>query len=419
VTDTPQPNRLFNRNFILLWQGQLVSKLGSQAHSVALMLWVKHATGSATIMGSIVMAASLPAVVIAPFAGAIADRSSRRGIIIISDLLAGLAVLSLAALMFWSPDATTATLVWMFVVAVILSLTMVFFGTAGGAAIPDLVPPERLSAANSMNRLSDQLAGFLGQGAGGVLFRILGAPLLFLFDAVSYLYAAASSCFMRIPEPSRDHAASRPHGWRRLKTDIAEGFQFIWTHPGLRSMFIFAAILNFFFSPISVLLPFFVEDTLHASSDWYGYLIAALGVGSACGYGIAAAFRGPAVWRARLTLAGMVLLSSCILALGLVSTIGWATAVIAALGIFLGFVNVTTITLIQKAVPTEIRGRVFGLLTTLMGGLVPIAQGLTGVVADAVDQNTPAILIFCGGATMIWSLALIGSRSFREFLTAH
>jgi len=417
VTDTSQPNRLFNRNFVLLWQGQLVSKLGSQAHGVALMLWVKHATDSATIMGTIVMAASLPAVLVAPFAGVLADRVQRRGIIVASDLIAGLAVLSLASLMFLAPEATTATMVWMFAVSVLLSLTMVFFGTAGGAAIPDLVPSERLSAANSMNRLSDQLAGLLGQGAGGVLFRVLGAPHLFLFDSFSYLYAAASSMFIRIPEVTRSIQTLQPSGWQRLKADIAEGFQFIWSHPGLRSLFVFAAVLNFFFSPITVLLPFYVEDTLQASPDWFGYLMAALGVGSAGGYGIAAWLKGPAIWRARFTVVGMVLLSACILALGLVTTIAGAMILIVALGVFLGFVNVTIVTLIQKAVPTEIRGRVFGLLTTLMGGLVPISQGLTGVVADAVNQDSPAIFVGCGAITIAWSLLLLLNRDFRAFLS--
>lgn len=418
MTDIQPPSRLFNRNFILLWQGQLVSKLGSQAHGVALMLWVKHATDSATIMGAIVMAASLPAVLVAPFAGVLADRASRRGIIVASDLIAGLAVLSLAGLMFWAPEATTVTLIWMFVVSAALSLTMVFFGTAGGAAIPDLVPSERLPAANSMNRLADQLAGFLGQGAGGVLFRVLGAPLLFLFDSFSYLYAAVSSMFIRIPKVTRDTSTRQTDGWQRMKADISEGFQFIWSHPGLRSLFAFAAVLNFFFSPITVLLPFYVEDTLQASPDWFGYLIAALGVGSACGYGIAAWLKGPAARRARFTLIGMLLLPIMILGLGLVANVVWATAVIIALGICLGFVNVTIVTLIQRAVPTEIRGRVFGLLTTLMGGLVPISQGLTGVVADAVNQNSPAIFLWCGAITITWSILLTLNRDFRAFLSA-
>ena len=106
-----KPTKLFNRHFVLLWQGQFVSSMGSQAFSIAMMFWIKHATESATLMGLIMMVSQIPAVLLGPLGGSFADRHSRRSIIIWCDLLRGLLVLSLAAVMFLDPGATDLILV--------------------------------------------------------------------------------------------------------------------------------------------------------------------------------------------------------------------------------------------------------------------------------------------------------------------
>jgi DHA3 family macrolide efflux protein-like MFS transporter len=113
-----QPTKLLNRNFFLLWQGQFISRLGSQVVAVALVFWIKHATGSAALMGPIQMASSLPAVILAPIGGAFADRYSRRKIIVLSDALRGVAMLSLVSLMFVAPGATDTILLWLLAVSI-------------------------------------------------------------------------------------------------------------------------------------------------------------------------------------------------------------------------------------------------------------------------------------------------------------
>jgi DHA3 family macrolide efflux protein-like MFS transporter len=183
--------KLFNRNFFLLWQGQFVSQIGSQAFAIAMMFWIKHQTGSASLMGLLMMVSMLPAVILGPIAGTVADHFSRRKIIILSDILRGIPVLILALMIFFVPISPGVIIVLLFFVTLVLGILSSFFRPAISAAIPDIVPKEKISAANSLNQSSGQISLCVGQALGGYLFVVLGAPLLFLIDGITYLF----SCF--------------------------------------------------------------------------------------------------------------------------------------------------------------------------------------------------------------------------------
>lgn len=410
------PTRLFNRNFLLLWQGQLISRIGNEAHYVALAFWVKHATGSATLMGAFMMAATIPRVILGPFAGAFTDRHSRRGIIIVADIICGLSVVSLAALLFILPDATDLILWWMFIVTALVATVSSFFGPAFSAAIPDIVPKEKLAAANSANAASNQISSFIGLGAGGVLYRIIGAPLLFLFDGLSYIAGALFSSFATIPQTLPDRKITARESLRQVRIDVVDGFKYVWKQPGMRSLFLFAAALNFFFTPLAVLLPFFVEDTLHSTSDWLGYMMAGMGVGSLIGYGLAGWVKFGSRMRSRTMVVSIIAMSALVGVTGLAQNPVQGTIILFFLGILNGYININIATILQSTTQSEIRGRVFGFLITLSSGLTPIAMGLSGIVADLVNQNIPAIFIGCGLCATAISLAVSLSKAFRDYL---
>jgi len=106
--------KLLNKNFVLLWQGQFVSMLGNQAYAIAMMFWIKHETGSAALVGMIMMASAIPGVLLGPLGGTYSDRHSRKKIIVWCDILSGLAVLTLAFLLFTTPDETDFLIVVLF-----------------------------------------------------------------------------------------------------------------------------------------------------------------------------------------------------------------------------------------------------------------------------------------------------------------
>ncbi len=411
-----EPTKLFNRNYLLLFQGQLVSRLGSQVYAIAMVLWIKDATGSATLMGLLMMVSAIPGVLLSPMGGAIADRFSRRMILVISDLSRGLAMLIVAALIYTMADSVNLLLGTLFVVAILTGTVTAFFRPAIAAAIPDLVPKDRVVTANSLGQLSLQLSVFFGQGLGGTLFRLLGAPFLFLINGVSFLYASLSESLIKMPEVAPKEELSVKEHWQAFVLDLKEGFRYAWNRPGLRELVFISAVINFFTIPAIVLLPFFVEDTLGVRVDWYGFILVSFGLGGLLGYLFAGIVRLPGRPRMYLMLTFMVGQSLLYGVLGFMPRPIFVVILAIIAGFMGGYITVNITTVLQLSTPSEIRGRVFGLLGMVAGGLTPIAMGLSGIIADALDQNIPLIYAVSGGIMVLLSILVALLPQARELL---
>ena len=274
---------LFNKNFVLLFQGQFISQLGSFVYFVAIVFWIKHATDSATIVGLIAMLATIPGVLLGPFGGTFADHFSRKKIIVIGDIINGLTISSIAALMFFSPESTDLIITLLFIEAVINGTVMSVFRPAIAAAVPDIVPEKSVDAANGMLQSSMQIAMLIGQTIGGVVYQILGAPVVMLIDGVTYLFSAVSESFITIPQKKREAEESWGVAFQKFKSDTWEGVRHVQRAEGLKGLFLVIALINFFTAPFGVLLPFFVEDTLGSTPAWFGYIIGGMAVGSIIG----------------------------------------------------------------------------------------------------------------------------------------
>jgi MFS family permease len=175
-------------------------------------------------------------------------------------------------------------------------------------------------------------------------------------------------------------------------------------------------LLNFFGMPFFVLFPFYVEDVLRASTDWYGFLLAAFGIGALAGYTLAGTIPLSGRMRSRAMIVSLILMSGGFGGLGAVDVPIISIAIVLASGLLNGFFNINVITILQMTTPSELRGRVFGLLSTFAMGLAPIGLGLSGIVADLTNQNIPLIFMACGGILAALSILASMSREFRNFL---
>ncbi|MEJ2185905.1 MAG: MFS transporter [Gemmatimonadota bacterium] len=410
--------RLFNRDFVLLWQGQLVSQIGNQAHMIALMFWILGATRSASLMGLLGMSAALPGVLLAPLGGAIADRHSRKGIIVAADLVRGVAVLVLATLLFTHGSETRLIVAALFVTAVVIGIMGAVFRPAVGAAIPDLVPSTHVQAANSLTQLSAQSSQFVGQAIGGVLFRALGAPVLFLADGISYVLSAGSEMFIRIPQRLPEARPGLKAVARGYLADTGEGLRWIWQRTGMRTFILTSTVINFLFMPIAVLLPFYVTDVLGKGAAWYGFLLAALSLGSIVGLLLTGSIRLAGRGRAR-SLGGALLLTALSMGgLGLVRSSAVALVLMFVAGLMAAVINVTVLTLLQLATPQALRGRVMGLVMALAGAATPLGLAVGGVVGDLTDKAIPTIYVGVGAAAAATAAVAFLVPAFREFLAS-
>ena len=143
-----------------------------------------------------------------------------------------------------------------------LGVLQAFFLPASTAAIPDLVPKDKVTAANSFDQGSLQLSNLVGHSLGGVLYRFLGPPALFLIDGITYLLSALSESFIRLP-PAERSAEDGTSSWYSYRRDLLDGLHYVWQHRGMRDFLILAALVNFFAMPLLVLMPFLVSDQLN------------------------------------------------------------------------------------------------------------------------------------------------------------
>ncbi|MFZ5515908.1 MAG: MFS transporter [Candidatus Zhuqueibacterota bacterium] len=413
-----KPTKLWNRNYLLLWQGQAVSKIGSQLYLIAIVLWLKHATESGTLMGLMPALSGVILVLLGPIAGTFADRYSRRKIIILTDLLSGIAVIALAVLVFLHGGNTELVVLGIFIISIIMAILSSFFSPAIEASIPDIVPKAQLRGANTLSQLSNQIAMLIGQGLGGTFFIILGGPLIFLINGMSFLFSGVSTMFVSIPQSLPE---STTGGWkkqfREFKANTMEGFHYIWQKSGLRELFSVSAVLNFFTMPVIILLPFLVEDHLKVNVAWYGTLMAVYAVGSLLGYTFGSIRKSNGRERRTFIITFLILEATAYAVMGVVSSLVMAMILATFAGFAGGFITLNITTLLQITTPGNIRGRVFGALGTLVASIAPLGMALGGFAFDLLDKNVTAIYVTCGSVMAALSIMISFNKKFREYIS--
>jgi len=409
-----------NSQFLLLWQGQVVSQIGTHLFEIAMILWIKDTTNLASLMGLIMMASTLPVALLGPIGGTFADMFPRQKILVVADLVSGLSVLGLGSALMLNLFGTTVTVGLIFLVSILLGICASFFNPTVSALLPELVPEKNLRSTNSLYQFSTRSSVFIGHAAGGWLFSIFGAPLLFLINGLSFLFSAGSEAYIKSQNPRPKNIK---FSLKQFKTDFKVGYQYVWQNHGLRNFLLILGIYHFFISPLAILLPFYVTETLKIGKAWIGFLLAGFGAGTLLGFVIAGAVSLSGKARCLLILGNFMLFSLGFMLTGITHNPWVSLTCMLLVGTIIGIVVVNLYTIMQQTAPDELRGRVFGFLNTLTGVTIPFGLGVFGILLDLLSRfwgqphlNAPTIFITNGACLLILTLAIYKNQDFRTLL---
>jgi len=356
------------------------ANLGDGLMLIGLPLVVVQVTREPVLVAGISTAFSLPWLLLALQAGALADRRSRRALLVHAAAwrAAVLGVAGLAAALGELPLAA------LYLVVLLLGSGEVLFDTTSHSLVPDLVPGEHLARANGwLIGAQTVMNNFVGAPLAGVLAGALGASMV-LGPAALYLVAAL--LLVGLPEAYRP--PERPPA--RMRADIAEGLRALWKDPTLRSLALLGAALNLASAGYFAVLVLFVVgpgSAMGLSEVGYGVLAAVLAAGSVAGSLLASrleAWLGPR----RAALGGVALTSATML----VPVVTTSVVAIGAMALLLGFssvlVSVVIVSSRQRIVPAALLGRVNASFRLLVMGAMPVGAALGGVLATASSLRT-------------------------------
>src|SRR6266540_2535728 len=384
MADIQMLRPLRHRDFGLLWAGMSISIVGDGAYQVALAWQVYLLSDTPTALSIVGAAATLPNLLFVLFAGILADRFERRKVLIVADLMRGVANAAIGIL------AITGQLELWHVIAssVVYGVGQSLFGPAFTALVPDLVPKEDLPQANAVDSL----------------VRPLGLSLL---DAAPFGVSIAALALMR-PHPLPVTSRS---GVSTALADLTDGLAYVRAHTWLWGTLVAACVsLLVFMGPLRVLVPFVIKNQLSGSAGDLGLVFATGGVASIV-TSLAFSQRGlparPVLW----------MFVSWGLAIVFIAGFGIATELWQAAVMMFIVSGLSTVgmliwgTLLGTRVPRELLGRVSSLDWLLSIGLVPVSFIATGPVADLIGVSQTLVLAgLLGGAIFSAFLFLPGLR---------
>ncbi len=372
----PAPRTM--KTFLIIWIGQTISLLGSGLTSFALGVWIFEKTGQATPFALTVLFGTLPRVVLAPLAGAVADRWNRRWLMILADTGDALVTLAIALLLFFN----RLDIGYVYLTALFGSIFGTFQEPAWQASITMLVPKKDLSRANGLMQTGSSIEVLLSPVLAGILFAIIGLQGILVIDFVTYFAAVGALLFVRIPQP--EPTASQKAGKRAsLRQDMLLGWQYLWNRAGLLGLLLYFAAVNFTINLATVLtgplvLSFSTEKSL-------GVVQTISGLGMFLGGLVISAWAGPK--RRIYAVIGFIAAAS----VGLLLVGLWPVVVVIGIGRFvmafcLPQAAVSSQVIFQSKVAPDIQGRVFAVRGMIARSMMPLAMILAGPLADRVFE---------------------------------
>ena len=401
--------KLWNKDFILLLQGNAVSTMGDLMYSVAIGYWVYEQTGSSGLMGVMSAISMFVTMILSPFSGSIVDKCNRKWVLVGMDIMQGIVMLGIGLLAYMEKLNVPGVLIAAFLAA----LGSVFYSPAASTLMIDIIPHDDMTRGQSIFSGSNALISMVGTAFSGVMVAFFGVPLIVVINGLSNLYSAVSELFVHVPRTVQQGAQVTV---KSIMKDSADAVRAIFSDKCLQLFVPCVLLLNLLTAgPLALVLPFCMEKGF--TVDMYGYLMAIYTAASLICVLVLGVVKLEPNTRFWVLAAGF---TSSVLFFGL-TYISKQFVPLCIMAFLASFSNCAGNTIfnasLMLALPEENRGAILGFIQSASVGGTALSAVIYGVLGDVL----PLYLVFTVGNLLSLApmLYLCFHPRTREFVLNH
>lgn len=402
-------SKLFTKDFTLVVIGQIISLFGNAAIRFALPLYLLNQTGSSTLYGTVTACAFIPAIILSPVGGIVADKVNKRNIMVALDFLTAAIILAFSLLM------NSMNLVLLLTVTL-----MLLYGIAGAyqpsvqASVPALVRQENLMQANAVINAISSFAALSGPILGGVLYSTYGLNIILWVCMACFFSSAVMELFIHIPFVKQE---AKEKIWRIVKTDFADSVRFIRKEKPFvgKGLLVICGINLFLSAMIMVGLPYLITEVLSLeavqANKLCGFATGALGAGGLAGGICAGIFAKKLTIQksGNLIIAGAAGVFPIGISLMLFSSamVNYIVMTVCCFLIMIvsGIFTVEMMSFVQAETPQHLIGKVIAVMLTISMCAQPLGNALYGVLFDVCKGYEFVVVLFAGVVSMILAVS--------------
>jgi MFS transporter, DHA3 family, macrolide efflux protein len=387
------PSSRWQPRFWTIMIGQTLSLAGSQITQFVLLWWIASTTGTTSALATAGIVGLLPQALLGPLGGVLADRFSRRMLMIVSDAISALCILVVVALF----AANSVELWHVYGLMFIRSTMQAFQRPALDSSVPNLVPADFIAKANGLTQALLGIITIVAGPLGAVMLAILPLQVALMIDVVTASVAVLTLLAFSIPQPKETQNKTSS-----VWSDFKEGVGYVNQNAGLRNLFILLAIAVFLISPSNTLTPLLVKQLFNGGPSEIALLQFMSGVGLILGGGLQAALPQR---RPMTTMLVFFALGCGAVALTALAPAFWFAAVGWTLyGMGFAVANAKMFAMLNTVVPNQIQGRTISLLTTMMGVVGPLGLLIAGPLGETIGVSG----VFVWGGALSAAVCLFG-----------
>lgn len=367
----------WKRNFYMIWAGQAVSLITSAVLQMAIIFYLTEKTGSAMVLSLATLVGFLPQAVLGPLIGVFVDRSSRKKVMIGSDLCIAAAGLVLAAVAFMMELPVWVVLLILF----IRSLGTAFYSPALHAATPLIVPEEELVRCGGYSQAVQSVSFIFSPAAAAFLYATWDMNWIILLDVLGAVVSTLMVAMVPIPQIQSVHEAHND-----FKQELIEGYEVLKKHRGLFALLWVGTLFMLVYMPLNALFPLMCTVHFGGSSIHISIVEISFAVGMLIGGLVLGAWKGFQKYKVASLILSILLLGGSVLASGLLPDTGfWLFLVFCGLmGLCGSLYGGIQTALFQQKIQAEYLGRVFSLLTSIMSLSMPLGLLCSALFADKI-----------------------------------